>query len=145
VDESGGRWVQTELGPVWKKTPRKRSGPTPHAELRKEALIAAVKLFKRLGLDYEHLPYKTSEVWYGAGKDKVRGFVGKVGAADDLYAFCGTTLAAEAKAGNDTVKPDQEQFGLRWTKTGNPHVVYRTPEQLTDAILQIAAQKGHVF
>jgi hypothetical protein len=146
LDEADGRWVTTELGQVWQASkPKKRSGLTPHAKLRRDGLSAAVKLFTRLGIDYEHLPYKTSEVWYGSGPKKVRGFVGKRGAADDLYSFCGTTLAAEAKAGKDTVKPDQAEFGVRWTKTGNPHVVYRSAEQLADAILQIAAQKGCVF
>jgi hypothetical protein len=137
----GYRWCRTELG--WGTEPIPRSkGQTPHAKLRADGLIEASKLFKRLGLAFEHLPYKTSEVWYGSGKVKTRGFVGKKGAADDLYAFCGTTLAAEAKAGDDTVKANQTEFGLRWTKTGNPHCVYRTPEQLCDAISQVAAQRG---
>jgi len=39
----------------------------------------------------------------------------------------------------------QKEFRRRWEKTGCPFVVYRTPADLTDALDQIAAQRGKLF
>lgn len=120
----------------------KRRSITPHTKLKADAR-AALSLWKqRTGISAYYVPYFVGQVILPGGR---KASVGKKGCADSFIAVCGCVLAAEAKAGHDRASPDQVKFRDRWLKTGNPYVLYRSATELTDALDQIAAQRGKLF
>ena len=137
----GHRWARSDYGGgAWieEKIPARR-GKTPHTRLKADARIAFSIWKQRTGISGYYLPYFVGSVMLPGGR---KASVGKRGAADSFIAVCGCVLAAEAKAGNDRASPDQIKFRDRWLKTGNPYVLYRSAKELTDALDQIAAQRG---
>lgn len=118
---------------------------TPAQKLKADARKALSLWKQRTGISAYYIPYFAGKVTVGDGRVKRTYPVGKKGAADSFIAVLGTVLAAEAKAGADVLSDAQKEFRRRWTKTGNPFVEYRTPQELVDALDQIAAQRGKLF
>jgi hypothetical protein len=140
-----GRWVETEMGSVWKPASKKRAGPTPHNDA-KRVLRVTLSLWKvRTGISAYYVPYFVGSAYLGEGRVKRKAYIGKPGIADVFIATMGCVLAVEVKAGKDTVSALQASFKERWERTGNPHIVYRKPSDLTDCLDQIAATKGLLF
>lgn len=115
---------------------------TPAQKLKADARKALSLWKQRTGISAYYVPYFAGRVTVGDGRVKRTYPVGKKGASDSFIAVLGTVLAAEAKAGSDVLSDAQKEFRRRWVKTGNPFVEYRTPQDLTDALDQIAAQRG---
>lgn len=140
----GHRWCRTEMG--WGTEPiPKRKGETPAVKLKAEARKALSLWKQRTGISAYYIPYFAGRVTVGDGRVKRTYPVGKKGASDSFIAVLGTVLAAEAKAGRDVLSDAQKEFRRRWVKTGCPFIEYRTPQELTDALDQIAAQRGKIF
>jgi hypothetical protein len=142
-----GRWVTTEMGQVWKPTPprKKPSQHDAHNKAKAEMRVVLSNWKKRTGISAYYIPYFVGKVWLGEGRAKRRGYIGKPGVADCFVATMGCVLACEVKTGSGEPSALQAAFQARWEKTGNPHIVYRRPTDLTDALDQIAAQRGKLF
>lgn len=144
MDDS--RWVQTEMGQVWKPATKKRSNQHDAHNQAKADLRKTLSLWKgRTGISAYYIPYFVGKVWLGEGRTKRRAYIGKPGVADCFIATMGQVIACEVKTGAGEPSALQANFRERWIKTGNPHIVYRRPTDLTDALDQIAAQKGMLF
>jgi hypothetical protein len=140
----GGRWIETEFGPVWKAEKPKRT-QTPHAKAKAELRDTLTEWKKRTGVSAYYIPYFVGKVWMGEGRQKRKAHIGRPGVSDVFIATMGCVLACEVKAGRDTPSALQVSFKERWEKTGNPHIVYRKPSDLTDVLDQMAAQRGFIF
>jgi hypothetical protein len=139
-----GKWVPTEFGPVWKKA-KPRSQHNAHNDKKAELRVVLSNWKKRTGISAYYIPYFVGKVWLGEGRVKRAGYIGKPGIADCFVATMGTVVACEVKSGGGEASALQESFKQRWLKTGNPHVLYRQPADLTDCLDQIAATKGLIF
>jgi hypothetical protein len=142
-----GRWVTTEMGPVWKAAaPKKRPSQHDAHNQAKADLRKALSLWKgRTGISAYYIPYFVGKVWLGEGRTKRRGYIGKPGVADCFVATMGCVIACEVKTGSGEPSALQAAFKERWDRTGNPHIVYRKASDLTDCLDQIAASKGLLF
>jgi hypothetical protein len=139
-----GRWVTTELGQVWRPA-KKRSQHNAHNDKKAELRVVLSNWKKRTGISAYYIPYFVGKVWLGEGRVKRPGYIGKPGIADCFVATMGTVVACEVKSGGGEASALQESFKQRWLKTGNPHVLYRQPADITDCLDQIAATKGLIF
>jgi hypothetical protein len=139
----GGRWIETEFGPVWKPHTGKRRGPTPHAKLKAAARVALSNWKHRTGIKAKLLPYFVGKVKTHDGARSYQ--VGKTGTGDDLIGLLGTCVMVEYKAGEDRQSPDQRDMQRDWEETGNPYVLVRKPADLTDFLDLLAAEKGYIF
>jgi hypothetical protein len=148
MDEpSGGRWVETEMGSVWKPASKKRSGQTPHALLKHRCRNALTAFRQAHGLSVVLLPSIVGRIKTMAGQEIS---VGKKGQADDTIIIgkdgvLWGVVMPEYKAGKDTQKEAQKAFQERAELAGAMYVICRQPSDLTDALMQIAAQKGVLF
>lgn len=134
----GMRWAQTELGWIEQPAP-KRKGKTPHAKLKEASRKLAHDWFVRNRFPAMLLKSFVGTVTTESGQEI---YVGRKGETDDKFAVLGTVLAAEYKAGDDTLKSGQRTFRDKWLAIGLPHVVVRQPSDLIDALDQIAAQRA---
>lgn len=137
TDFGGGLWIQEKLKPT--------RGTHPHAKLKADARAALSNWKARTGISAYYLPYFVGSVLVGDGRAKRKALIGKKGAADSFIALLGCVLAAECKTGDARATPDQIAFRDRWLATGNPYVLYRSVKEFTDALDQIAAQRGRIF
>jgi hypothetical protein len=143
--ELPGRWVTTEMGQVWKPA-KKKSQHNAHNDKKAELRVVLSNWKKRTGISAYYIPYFVGKVWLGENPRKLRrAWIGKAGVADCFVATMGCVLACEVKTGSGEPSALQAAFQARWEKTGNPHIVYRRPTDLTDALDQIAAQRGKLF
>jgi hypothetical protein len=141
-----GKWISTEMGQVWKPATRKRpSQHSAHNDAKAELRKVLSNWKARTGISAYYIPYFVGKVWLGDGRVKRKGYIGKPGVADCFIATMGCVLACEVKTGAGEASALQEAFKVRWTKTNNPHIIYRKPSDLTDMLDQIAAQKGLIF
>lgn len=125
------------------KNAPKKPKRTPEGGLKHDAMVAAGAWSKRTGVAIEYIPYFVGKVYFGEGKFKRPGYVGKMGTADVFIGLLGTTLAAEAKdKGKKVVAASQQAwFRERWIATGQPYVEYHTPEELIAALDKIRASR----
>lgn len=121
---------------------KRKSHHSAHSKLKSDGVKAFALWKRRTGNDGFYVPYFVGKAWLGEGRVKRMVYIGKKGVCDGFFATCGTTLAAEAKTGTGALESDQVEFRRRWLLTGNPFVEYHTPQQLVDALDQIAAQRG---
>lgn len=150
VIQDPDNWVDEFFSDVEANNARRKSEHRPkkqhpHAKLKADARAALSLWKKRTGISAYYLPYFVGSVLLGEGRMKRKVPVGKKGAADSFIAVLGTVVAAEAKTGSGELSPAQREFRRRWLKTGCPFVEYRTPEQLTDFLTLVAAERGFVF
>lgn len=124
----------------------KRRTQTPHATLKHKARAALTAWRQRMNLQIVLLPSIVGRVRVNDGTARGREIgVGKKGQADDTILVLGTAVACEYKAGSDYQKPAQRQFQERWEAAGGVYLICRKPSDLTDALDQIAAQRGRLF
>jgi hypothetical protein len=141
-----GRFVSTEMGDVWVPAGKKRpSQHSAHNDAKAELRVVLSNWKKRTGISAYYIPYFVGKVWLGDGRVKRQAYIGKKGVADCFVATMGCVLACEVKTGAGEPSALQAAFKDRWDRSGNPHIVYRKPSDLTDALDQIAAQKGLLF
>jgi hypothetical protein len=142
-----GKFVSTELGPVWKPASKKRSGQTPHALLKHRCRNALTAWRQAHEVNVVLLPSIVGRLQTMGGNPIS---VGKKGQADDTIQLgrdgaLWAILYAEYKAGADTQKPAQKEFQAKVERAGGTYVICRTPADMTDALNQILAQRGGLF
>jgi hypothetical protein len=150
LDEQGDNWVDEFFSDVERNISRRKRDHKPkqqhpHAKLKAEARAALSLWKKRTGISAYYLPYFVGVAFLGIGKAQRKAYIGKKGAADSFIGLLSTVVAAEAKTGSGELEPAQIEFRRRWEKCGLPFIEYRSPEQLTDFLTQIAAQRGKIF
>jgi hypothetical protein len=137
-----GRWVETELGPVWKPAkPKPVSKHDAHSAKKAELRQTLSRWKSRTGISAYYFPYFVGKAWLGEGRAKRMTYIGKVGVADCFVAVLGCVIACEVKTGAADLGALQAVFRDRWTKTGNPHIVYRQPSDLTDVLDRLARER----
>src|SRR6185436_10619583 len=145
MDEpSGGRWVETEMGQVWRADkPAKRPSQHDAHNKAKADLRKTLSNWKaRTGISAYYIPYFVGKVWLGEGRSKRRAYIGKPGVADCFIATMCCVLACEVKTGAGDASALQANFKARWEKAGNPHIIYRRPQDLTTCLDELAKQRG---
>ena len=136
---AGYRWASTEAGPVLVKTKRK----APEASLKKRCR-AAYEQWK-----LQNPSIRCRLLIYSAGNLKSEKgqvyAIGTPGTGDILVGICGTCLMVETKSLSGRARDTQLAMKVDWEATGNPYVMVRTVVEFTDALTQIAAQRGKLF
>lgn len=138
-----GKFVNTELGPVWKPASKKRSGMTPEGKLKKACREALSNWKHRTGIYAKLISYSVGHFKTGDGQRSYR--LGTDGTGDMLIGVLGTTLMVETKVPGKKQSQSQIDMQADWERTGQPYVVVYKPTDLTDALTQIAAQRGKIF
>jgi hypothetical protein len=148
MDEpTDGRWVTTEMGDVWKPASKKRSGQTPHALLKHRCRNALTAWRQAHGVSVILTPSIVGRIKTMQGKEIS---VGKKGQSDDLIEIgkdgvLWGVIHAEYKAGNDRQSEDQKRHEEKCKAVGATYVICRSPQDLTDALTQMMAQRGALF
>jgi hypothetical protein len=147
TETPAGRWITTEMGQVWKPAskPKRPSQHSAHNDAKAELRKVLSNWKARTRISAYYIPYFVGKVWLGEGRNKRPAYIGKPGVADCFVATMGCVIACEVKTGSGDISALQASFRERWTKTMNPHIVYRKPADLTDCLDQIAASKGLLF
>lgn len=138
-----GKFVNTELGPVWKPGKPRRSGMTPEGKLKKACREALSNWKHRTGIYAKLISYSVGRFQTPDGQRSYK--LGTDGTGDMLIGVLGTTLMVETKAPGKKQSVIQLSMQADWEKTGQAYVVVYKPSDLTDALDQIAAQKGMLF
>jgi hypothetical protein len=143
----GMRWAHTEMGRTLVPARSSRSRRvTPHTALKHKCRAALTAWRQRANLPVVLLPSIVGQVRVNDGSARGRAIgVGKKGQADDTVLVLGAALAVEYKAGADRQSEHQQRFQERWEAAGGIYIVCRQPTDLTDALTQIAAQRGLIF
>lgn len=139
----GFQYARNEFGWCQERVPTK-SGQTPHAKLRHKCRDALTAWRQRVGCSVVLLPSIVGKMRVGGRNGKDIG-VGIKGQADDTILVLGTALACEYKAGHDRQSEVQQRFQQRWEAAGGVYIICRAPTDLTDALDQIASQRGKIF
>jgi hypothetical protein len=142
-----GKWITTEMGQVWKPAGKKRSGQTPHALLKHRCRNALTAWRQANNVSVILTPSIVGRIKTMQGKEIS---VGKKGQSDDLieigrYGVLWGVIHAEYKAGKDRQSDDQKRHQEKCEAVGAMYVICRQPSDLTDALTQLAAQKGYIF
>ena len=146
----GHRWVRTEMGWGTERIP-KTTGATPHALLKKACLLSLKPWRDRTGGDTLLLPSMVGQITVDDGTRSGRKIsIGRKGQSDHLIivganrVLWGVVLP-EYKAGRDEQRHAQKVFQGKAEWVGALYVIVRQPSDLTDALDQIAAQRGKIF
>ena len=142
IEEERGRWAVTEMGRVWvpAKSGRKT---TPEGKLKKACREALANWKHRTGIYAKLISYSVGHFKTGDGQRNYK--LGTDGTGDMLIGVLGCTLMVETKVPGRKQSPSQSDMQRDWEKTGQPYALVYRPSDLTDALDQIAAQRGHVF
>lgn len=147
----GYQWVKTDLDYWVQEREPKRKGATPHAMLKKACLLELAPWRRRTGADTLLLPSIVGQITVDDGTrfgKKIS--VGRKGQSDHLI-LVGTNrvlwgvVLPEYKAGDDEQRHAQKVFQGKAEWVGAVYVIVRKPSDLTDALDQIAAQRGKIF
>lgn len=139
-------WVETfcnsplDLKHAGKPHPTRRV--TPHSALKHKCRAALTAWRQKLDVPVVLLPSFVGTITAENGKQYP---VGKKGQADDTLLILSTAVCIEYKAGADRQSEHQIRHQQRVEATGCVYLLVRKPSDLTDALAQIAAQRGHVF
>jgi hypothetical protein len=142
-NESDGRWVATEFGPVWKTGKPVKKGLTPEGKLKKACREALSNWKHRTGIYAKLISYS---VGHFKTRDGARSYkLGTDGTGDMLIGLLGCTLMVETKVPGRSQSESQKEMQADWERTGQPYALVYKPTDLTDALDQIAAQHGKLF
>jgi hypothetical protein len=142
-----GKFVSTELGPVWKPAGKKRSGQTPHALLKHRCRNALTAWRQAHDVSVILTPSIVGRIKTMQGREIN---VGKKGQSDDMIEIgkdgvLWGTIHAEYKAGHDRQSEDQKRHQEKCERVGAMYVICRSPQDLTDALTQMMARRGGLF
>jgi hypothetical protein len=143
ITPPGMRWASTEAGRVLVPAKSKRSGMTPEGKLKKACREALSNWKHRTGIYAKLISYSVGRFQTPDGQRSYK--LGTDGTGDMLIGVLGTTLMVETKAPGKKQSVIQLSMQADWEKTGQRYVVVHRPTDLTDALDQIAAQKGLLF
>lgn len=119
-----------------------RRAPTPHAALKHKCRAALTKFRQQHDAHVVLLPSIVGKIKTMAGREIS---VGKRGQADDTLLIWGCAIGIEYKAGADRQSEVQRAFQQRWEAAGGHYIICRKPEDLTDFLTLIGAERGRVF
>lgn len=135
-----GRWVQTELGPVWRPSSKRKKGQTPEGKLKKACREALSNWKHRTGIYAKLISYSVGHFKTSDGARSYK--IGTDGTGDMLIGLLGCTLMVETKVPGRAQSQTQKEMEADWRRTGQPYALVYRPTDLTDALDQIAAQRG---
>lgn len=134
------RWANTEMGRALVPAKSSRSKTTPEGRLKKACREALANWKHRTGIYAKLISYSVGHFTSTDGERKYK--LGTDGTGDMLIGILGTTLMVETKVPGKTQSETQIAMQEDWERTGQPYALVYKPTDLTDALDQIAAQRG---
>lgn len=137
----GFQWARNEFGWCQERVPTKKG--TPEGRLKKSCREALSNWKHRTGIYAKLISYS---VGHFKTRDGSRSYkLGTDGTGDMLIGVLGTTLMVETKIPGRKQSETQRDMERDWRATGQPYALVYKPQDLLDALDQIAAQRGKLF